>query len=395
MNSLLTVDEVTKLSLFSNFKLIAGKNGLKNNLSNIVILEYESISDNFEVFSSGDFVLTSLFFAKDDISLLNKAFKNLIKIKVAAIAIKTVFFKDIPKNIKDMASRANIPIYTFEGCYMEDLIICVNELLKSKQQYLAFEEKINSLINIEPSPYTVEKTALEINSSFSKSIITAYITPKNKSENIFIYFNRMLYKKYQLSSRPNYSYIKYKNGILIIYSFDYEKENCDYIENFKELLKKIDINPNDFFIGIGNVHNELCFLNSSIKESIYANYICIYKNKDIMLYNKIGIYRFLFPIFSDKSIYDLYSNVINEIINYDLKYKSNLLETLLIYIKNNGEISKTATELFQHPNTIRYRLSKTHTIIEKYNLEDNFYEQIFLIIKLYQFKVSVKEYINI
>lgn len=158
---MLTVDEVTKLSLFSNFKLIAGKNGLKNNLSNIVILEYESISDNFEVFSSGDFVLTSLFFAKDDISLLNKAFKNLIKIKVAAIAIKTVFFKDIPKNIKDMASRANIPIYTFEGCYMEDLIICVNELLKSKQQYLAFEEKINSLINIEPSPYTVEKTALE------------------------------------------------------------------------------------------------------------------------------------------------------------------------------------------------------------------------------------------
>lgn len=78
-----------------------------------------------------------------------------------------------------------------------------------------------------------------------------------------------------------------------------------------------------------------------------------------------------------------------------MKYKSNLLETLLIYIKNNGEISKTATELFQHPNTIRYRLSKTHTIIEKYNLEDNFYEQIFLIIKLYQFKVSVKEYINI
>lgn len=383
---MLTVDEVTKLSLFSNFKLIAGKNGLKNNLSNIVILEYESISDNFEVFSSGDFVLTSLFFAKDDISLLDKAFKNLIKIKVAAIAIKTVFFKDIPKNIKDMASRANIPIFIFEGSYMEDLIVCVNELLKSKQQYLAFEEKINSFINIEPSPYTIEKIALEINNSFLNNIISAYATPKNKSENISIYFNRMLYKKYQLTSNPNYSYIKYKNGILIIYSFNDVKEDSNYEEIFKDLLKKIDINPSDFNIGIGNVHNNLCYFDTSIKESIYANNICTYANKDISFYNKIGIYRFLLPIFSDKNISKLYSKIIDEIINYDLKYKSNLLETLIIYIRNNGEISKTANELFQHPNTIRYRLSKTHTILEKYNLEDNFYEQIFLIIKLYELK---------
>lgn len=381
---MLKIDDILKLSLFSNFKLIAGENGLQNEINNIVILEYESISKQYDVFSTGDFVLTSLFFAKDDISLLDDAFNNLFKIKVSGIAIKSIFYNDIPPHLKELAQQNNISIFIFENSYMEDLILCVNELLKSKQQYLAMEEKINSLINIEPSPIAIKNTALEINRALLENIVIAYITPKNKCNNIVQYFNRILYKKYQLISNLNYSFVKYKNGMLIIYSFNNtNKESIDFENILKKLLKNIDIEFNDFYIGISNIHDNLESFKVSILESVYANKICSKKGQDILYYSDIGIYKLLLPLTKDTNIMLLSNKIINELKEYDNQYTSNILDTLICYVNNNGEISKTSTELFQHPNTIRYRISKAKDILKKYDLNDNFYEQIYIIINVY------------
>ncbi|WP_407717528.1 PucR family transcriptional regulator ligand-binding domain-containing protein, partial [Inconstantimicrobium porci] len=71
------------------------------------------IKNTYNVFSEGDFVLSSLFFAKDNPALIEDALIKLMKRKVAGIAIKTVFFNDIPKSIKSLAETMHIPIFTF------------------------------------------------------------------------------------------------------------------------------------------------------------------------------------------------------------------------------------------------------------------------------------------
>ena len=144
---MISINELLNLKLFDDFKIIAGESGIKNKMTNVVILEYESIKSTYNVFSEGDFVLSSLFFAKDNPSLIEDALIKLMKRKVAGIAIKTVFFNDIPKSIKSLAETMHIPIFTFSNAYMEDLIICANELLKSKLLYNVFEEQIEKLIN--------------------------------------------------------------------------------------------------------------------------------------------------------------------------------------------------------------------------------------------------------
>ena len=55
--------------------------------------------------------------------------------------------------------------------------------------------------------------------------------------------------------------------------------------------------------------------------------------------------------------------VLPAIREYDAQNHTNLEQTALVYVKENMEIAAAAKVLFQHPNTVRYRLSKIQRII--------------------------------
>lgn len=382
---MLQVNEIINLTLFKEFNLIAGQRGLTNQTNNIVILEYEPINNRYDVFHEGDFVLSSLFFAKDRPDLIIVAFKELIKRKISGIAIKTVFFDNIPDDVMKIAEAHKLPVFLFETAYMEDLILSANELLKTKLQFVVFEEKITNLIQNYPSPYKVNNTLKEINPEFHPNIITAYITSTSNSgaNTIHSYFQRLTYKKYKTSNQYSYSYVKYRSGMLLIYTFpDSNSENMEPYQNtVSKLLKYIDINPDYFYIGINDTPATHEKLDVSIKQAIYTNRICQLNSQNIMLYSKLGIYQLLSPLVEDHTVYDYYMNAIETLKDYDTKYTSNLLDTMIIYIKYNGDISKTAGEIYQHPNTARYRLKKACSLLCLD--ESNYYEQMYIIIKLY------------
>ena len=48
---------------------------------------------------------------------------------------------------------------------------------------------------------------------------------------------------------------------------------------------------------------------------------------------------------------------------YAAQNHTNLEQTALVYVKENMEIAAAAKALFQHPNTVRYRLSKIQRIM--------------------------------
>lgn len=375
------INELLNSTLFENFKIIAGSSGINNSMTNIVILEYESFLNSYEVFSPGDFVLSSLFFAKDNSSLIEQALLNLIKRNVSGIAIKTVFFNDIPKKVKNIADREGIPIFLFENTYMEDLILYANELLQSKSSFIIYEEKIAKLLNTNNSLHNVNETLSAINPYLYPKIITAFFTPKNSngSKAISFYFKRLLYNKYKSQNSSHFSYVKYKQGMLLIYSF---KEN---LSNFKSIisttLKSIDLISDQFYIGISNTVYDHNHFDYSLKEAIFSNRICQLKKCDSIYFSEIGIYKFMMPICDQPMMLELYRQQINKLKEYDDKFTSNLLNTLLEYVNCHGEITKTACSLFQHPNTIRYRLKKICEILS-YDDEDS-YNYFYILITLY------------
>ena len=50
--------------------------------------------------------------------------------------------------------------------------------------------------------------------------------------------------------------------------------------------------------------------------------------------------------------------------DYDAQNRTSLEQTARVYVQEGMEIAATAKALFQHPNTVRYRLTKIQKLME-------------------------------
>ena len=70
--------------------------------------------------------------------------------------------------------------------------------------------------------------------------------------------------------------------------------------------------------------------------------------------------------------------------NYDRQKGTSLLNTAVAYVENDGDIGKTAESLYQHQNTIRYRLNKIKEILDMKGVNGSFYEKISIAVKIHK-----------
>lgn len=85
-------------------------------------------------------------------------------------------------------------------------------------------------------------------------------------------------------------------------------------------------------------------------------------------YSRIGVYKYIMSIVNNPILYHEVEDSIFVLQKYDASHDVNLLETVISYIKNNGDYAKTSEELFQHSNTVRYRIRKAEQLL---NLPEN------------------------
>lgn len=93
------------------------------------------------------------------------------------------------------------------------------------------------------------------------------------------------------------------------------------------------------------------------------------ETKDIFSYQRLGIYQ-LFEMIQMKRKDEEYENYALKRLNeYDLKHKSNLIETLEVFLNKDSNINDAAKELNVHANTLNYRLKRI-TEIGEVNFKD-------------------------
>ncbi len=74
----------------------------------------------------------------------------------------------------------------------------------------------------------------------------------------------------------------------------------------------------------------------------------------------MGTYKILFDIWErdPDEVRALYEETIAPVDQYDEENATQLVQTLVVYLHNNENLTKTAQDLFAHRHTIRYRLTK-------------------------------------
>ena len=100
------------------------------------------------MFTQGEFVFTTLGFAGVHPDLAEEALLALIECGVAAVAVKPVVLKELPPSVVQASAARGVPVFFYEGRYMERVIADLMNLLDDD----AAEWERNHLIDLILAP---------------------------------------------------------------------------------------------------------------------------------------------------------------------------------------------------------------------------------------------------
>lgn len=364
---MIQIKEVLELTQFKNFRILCGRDYLTNTVNTAVILEYESSRIHYAGYCYGYFVLLSYFFATTNPDLVHDALKTLIEKHVSGIAIKIHPDEHIPLEIIQLALENKVPLLTFYDEFMEDLIVNINESLKTRAQYIIFEQKLNSILSGNKDPSEIEKIALEINPEFKKRIICANFISKEKTSNLQVhtYFDNLMYHRTKLQTEKYHTFIKSGQSIILVASIDEDElKGTSAISYLKNVLVQNGFTPSSFNIGYSKEIELLPALDKAVKKAQTAASVCAFQNSGTLEYSEVGIYKYALSIVNDKTLNSEVTKKMGILTSYDAAHEANLIKTLVSFVNNNGDYSKTSEECYQHTNTIRYRIKKAEQLLE-------------------------------
>lgn len=379
----ITLYEATKLNTFKNFRLVSGVSGLDNPVEKVGILDWEFFSRQEGQFVHGEFVLTSLLFAKDHPEYILEAVSDLILDGASGLAVKNIYYNEMPQEVISLSNEKRFPIFIFDNsAYFEDIITEVNDRIRFADSFELLEAKVALLVHKKLDKSTVKEVAFEINSHFKEHLCALYLKSKK-----YIHEQQLMAwiesSKKQNVFNKSTSLIKFQNGLLLLTTW---KDNLVFDKlqaHIYTAFEAIGVQISDFQIGVSNVHESIYDLDFAINEALYAYKITMLDQTSKLKFSDIGIYQILLPYSDEHWAYSYTKQILDPIIKYDEQYHTDLLNTAIAYVKFYGNAQKTADTLFVHKNTIRYRIAKIAEILGLLE-EGYFYEQLSVAIKLYQ-----------
>lgn len=379
-----TVRDAMSMEKFKNLQLVAGSNGLSRQIVKIGILDYEFTTKTVSTYIPGEFVTTSFLYAKDDEAKMLEATQKLNEIGASGLAIKNVFFDVLPPIVKDYADRNNFPIFLVDvPIYFEDLIVEFADCVRIYSDYSHYEEIIDSVFENAYGEKQIEKLAKEICPNVKSNYFFAFLSSKinlitPEIVNTLVRFKNIL---------PSSSYaVKYRNGFLLSFS------SCENgADSFRKKLvlskiQQVKLSHGDFNIGIGNLKLGFGAYKQGILEALDSSRLCGIKEKGLVLYDEVGVFSIFLRMLENYSCLEYSKKIVSLLQDYDAENHSDMLVTAKCYVKCGGSIKKTAAELFQHENTVRYRVNKIKSFFPYAKSECLFFEELAIAIQIYFLK---------
>ncbi|MGF6952468.1 hypothetical protein QF028_004973 [Neobacillus sp. B4I6] len=378
---MMTVKDVFQLSVTKNFSVVAGDNALHKTIRSVGILDFE-FSEGVqpvreEAFSPHSLVLSSLLFANQMPELLIETIKELIKLKVSALAYKPVIFQDLPDEVLHFANEQDFPILRFGGDeYFEDIIFEVMNFIKNRESDLFLQNIMRCLIEDEVSQPQLQSFLQQMNKPFEKYVFTADIqmmeSQNSQWMDSFLQFQSFLKSGIVCT---------YKNNILILLTD--KSERLQFTKILKEWMDLYGIPTDGLTIGYGQVHQTHTELHLAVREAYYARIMADIGTKSVCNYADLASERLLIELYRKDAQFA--SSYVKEYLGPLLTEKTDkdLLHTAITFVLKKSNVKEVADAHYCHPNTIRYRMAKIRQLIEPFGNEFVFYENLSAAVKVY------------
>jgi sugar diacid utilization regulator len=126
-------------------------------------------------------------------------------------------------------------------------------------------------------------------------------------------------------------------------------------------------------VGIGRFKDDPAALSDAYSEAEVALEIGHRINgpSSVSTFEQTGTYKLLFRVLQEEpeELESFYAETLAPVVSYDSRYGTELVQTLTTYLGNDASTARTASDLFAHRHTIRYRLERvrelTHLDVDK------------------------------
>lgn len=382
---MLKVIDLLSLKEFESFKLVSDTSGLYNNVSSTSILDWESPADIDRDFRAEDFVFITLYMTGSTPDDMDARYRALFNKNVAAIGIKVADYDSftVPDDILAKANAHRIPIFLYTEAYLEDLIFTIrsavfyNDANRVSLDYLRFLMESGEDMTV--------SIARKLNPLFNDNILCCCCIPV--TDNAEPVLERALEEYRKTLTHNLYIYksgdalIKCSRCIMIIYTS--ESEIDESVDSLKKILSDFMVEQEKFAIGFSDVKPALKLLREAVTEAMNAALSALINDESQRRFRDVGIDGLVLPNLESGRHTDFYRRTLSLLEGYDAEHASSLLDTLLCYVRCHGDVAKTAAELYQHGNTIRYRLNKIRELLGISNSADS-YVPLYIFAKMHR-----------
>lgn len=354
------IKELYRLQGLKNLRLIAGQMGLERTLTAAVLFEYDPSRMQLPDFYRGDLVVTTLAYARGDEQLVSQSLLALMNQGIAGLLVKTAYFSELPRDVLTQAERLGTPIFLFDETYIEEVILEVTELIRGKRHFSGYEEEIDALLRGGLTAEQVREKFDRIDPSGASRYCMLALYPHE-------YMPRMDEQVYAMLCADEqagkvFTCMRWKRMLLVLRRLGAEETDA-VGEEICTLLEKAGVSLEAMHVGVSGVRTERTQLCEALSEAVYAARAARMMDRRTLESEDLGLYAYLLPIAENAFARQWCMQLMQRIRQHDEENKANLESTARAYVQSGMEIATTAKALFQHPNTVRYRLTKIQKLM--------------------------------
>ena len=355
------IKELFRLQNIHRLRLIAGQDGLERTVTEAVLFEYDPSRVQLPDFYRGDLVVTTLAYARGDAKLVAHSLQALMNQGIAGLMVKTAYFSELPQAVITLANRLGTPVFLFDDTYIEEVILQVTDLIRGKRHFAGFEQDVDALMRGDLTEEQTRERARRIDPLGQSSYRIYAVSPKER----MITLDDKLYALMETDADAAHRcmFIEWRRMMLALCREEDGLSAQEALMRFGDLLTRACVDRQSVVIGQSDLREARAQMGASLCEAVYAARAAKLCGKAELAAHELGLYAYLFPMSENPFVCDRCRRVLSAIREYDAQNHTNLEQTALVYVKENMEIAAAAKVLFQHPNTVRYRLSKIQRII--------------------------------
>lgn len=365
---MIRIKELFRLQNIKRLRLIAGQEGMEHTVTAAVLFEYDPSRMQLSDFYRGDLVVTTLAYARGDAKLVAHSLTALMRQGVAGLLIKTAYFSELPDEVVALADELGTPLFLFDDTYIEEVILEVTDLIRGKRHFAGYERELEALMRTELSADAVRERLHRIDPVGSSLYRVFALSPVGHMMALEDAVYALVAADAQVAQR--YVFMEWQRMLLVLAREDEQTgqtEQEDALADMRALMNRAGVAADGVIIGASEGLAEPAAIRRALLEAVYAARAARLMDRGALSAGEMGIYAYLLPMSENAFVCDQCRRMMGAVQAYDAQNRSNLAQTARIYVREGMEISATAKALFQHPNTVRYRLGKIQKLM---GLED-------------------------